>query len=68
MKYDFRKLKAARIENRLTQTELAAQIGVSVAAISTVESGKGPWLKVIREMEKALGIDGVIRRPVKRSA
>ena len=33
------KLKTLRIENRLTQTQVAQQIGVVVSAISSYESG-----------------------------
>lgn len=59
IKYDFKKLKLARIERRLTQTEVARLIGFSVTAVNQVERGKGPWLKVIREMERVLGVSNV---------
>lgn len=61
MKYDFRKLKEARIRKRLTITELAQRAGISIAAVSQVENGKGPWLKAIREMEAVLGVRNVIK-------
>lgn len=63
MKYDFRKLKAKRVALRLTQTELAKRAGLSVGAVSTVESGKGPWLKAIREMERILDVQ-VIKKAI----
>jgi transcriptional regulator with XRE-family HTH domain len=57
MKYDFKKLKAARIAQRLTRTELASRAGVSIAAVSQIESGRGPWIKAIRELERVLGVN-----------
>jgi len=61
MKYDFKKLKAARIEKRLTQTEVAYLTGLTTSAVSQVEAGKGPWLKAIREIERVLGVKDAIR-------
>ncbi len=61
MQYDFEKLKTARIRKRLTQTEVARLAGLSVAAVSYVEKGRGPWLKAIREIERVLDVKNVIK-------
>ena len=67
MTYDFRKLKRARRAARLTQTELARRTGLTCSAISQIESGRAPWLKAIREIERVLGVRGVFENG-KRSA
>lgn len=54
MKYDFKKLKAARQTRLLTQTELARMTGLSASAINQVEMGIGPWIKAIRRIVAAL--------------
>lgn len=66
MQYDFERLKAARINKRLTQTELARRAGLTASAVSQIEKGKGPWLKAIREIEQVLGVRSVIK--TKRTA
>lgn len=68
MKYDFKKLRQARIQRRLTQTEVARMAGLSIAAVNQVELGKGPWLKAIREIEKVLGVTDVIKHTRRRPA
>ena len=57
MRYDFKKLKRARINKRMTQTELARRCGLSNGAVSQIEKGRGPWLKAIREMETVLEVN-----------
>lgn len=49
-------LKTLRKELRLTQSELAEKLGVTVHAVRKWEQGqraiKGPALKILREMKK----------------
>jgi transcriptional regulator with XRE-family HTH domain len=61
MQYDFTKIQEARLKRRMTKTELAKRTGLSVATIHYVETGRGPWLKAIREIEHVLGIKNVIK-------
>lgn len=56
MKYDFKKIKAAREDKRLTKTELARRVGLSLTTVVAVEKGRAPWLKAIRKIEKYLGV------------
>jgi len=60
MKYDFRKLKAAREQRLMTRTELAELTGLSLATVSMVEKGKAPWKKAIRKIAKELKVADVV--------
>ncbi len=60
MKYDFRKLKAAREQRLLTQVEVAKLAGISHAAVSNVEAGNAPWIKAIRKIAAVLEVRDVI--------
>ena len=56
MKYNHRKLKKARIKKRLTMTELSERTKLSIGTISTIEQGRGPWLKALRVLEDVLNV------------
>lgn len=68
MKYDNVKLRNARLEKLITQTELAKITGLSPATITTVEQGRGPWIKAIRKMQAALGVKDVVKTDKRRTA
>jgi transcriptional regulator with XRE-family HTH domain len=57
MEYDAAKLKRWRLRRRWTQAELARRAGISIGAVSEIEAGNAPWLKAIRALENALGIE-----------
>lgn len=61
MKYDFKKLKAARENMLLTQTQVAAATNLSVTTINQVERGKAPWIKAIRKIAAFLQVSDVVR-------
>jgi transcriptional regulator with XRE-family HTH domain len=44
------KLRKLRIENKLTQTELAELIGVTRAAVANYERGKNPSIDVLKKL------------------
>jgi transcriptional regulator with XRE-family HTH domain len=60
MRYNFRKLKAAREQRLMTRTELAELTGLSLATVSMVEKGKAPWKKAIRAIAKELKVTDVV--------
>ena len=50
------KLKLARVENDLTQSELAEQVGVTRQTIGLIEAGKyNPTLKLCLMLARATG-------------
>ena len=50
-------LKAARVNNNLTQMEAAKRIGVTVDTLSNYERGKSyPDVPVIQKMEEVYGV------------
>lgn len=55
--YERKRLKAARIAKGVTQTELAARIGVTAQAVSSFEKGtKEPKMEMVKRIAEALGI------------
>ncbi len=51
-----RQIVKARIEQNLTQTELAKKVGIKQAHISRLESGEyNPSLKFLKKIAKGLG-------------
>ena len=55
--YERKRLKAARIAKGVTQTELAARIGVTAQAVSSFEKGKKePKMEMVKRIAEALGI------------
>lgn len=61
MRYDFKKLKAARENMMLTQTQVAAATGLSVTTVNQVELGKAPWIKAIRTIAGFLQVSDVVK-------
>jgi transcriptional regulator with XRE-family HTH domain len=60
VRYDFKKLKAAREQKLMTMTELAEAAGISLKAVSKIEQGKAPWIKAIRKVAAVLGVTNVV--------
>ena len=60
MRYDFKKLKDAREERLLTQTDVARLAGLSVTTVNQVEAGKAPWKKAIRKIAAVLKVQDVV--------
>lgn len=55
--YERKRLKAARIAKGVTQTELAARIGLTAQAVSSFEKGtKEPKMEMVKRIAEALGI------------
>lgn len=55
--YERKRLKAARIAKGVTQTELAARIGVTAQTVSSFEKGtKEPKMEMVKRIAEALGI------------
>lgn len=68
MKYDFKKLKAARERKLMTLTELAYLSKLSVATVYRVENGKAPWLKAIRQIAEVLQVKDVVLADDRRAS
>ena len=52
-----RRLRALRRLKRLTQLELASEVGISVSMLSTIERGiKYPRVELIRKLARALDV------------
>ena len=52
-----RRLRALRRLKRLTQLELASEVGISVSMLSTIERGiKYPRVELIRTLARALDV------------
>ena len=50
-------LKAARVNNNLTQSETAKKIGITVDTLSNYERGKSyPDVPIIQQIEKVYGV------------
>ena len=50
-------LKAARVNNNLTQSEAAKKIGITVDTLSNYERGKSyPDVPIIQQIEKVSGV------------
>lgn len=61
------RLQRARIERGITQSELAARVGITQPQLSDIEAGKGrkgPAHAIVRRIEIELGLDEGLREPL----
>jgi len=51
-------VKERRLERGITQTKLAARLGIAQSNLSAVENGRlAPWPKLRRELAELLNVD-----------
>lgn len=66
MRYDYKKLKAAREAKLWTMRETAKKAGIHETTYHAIENGRGPWIKALRKVIAVLGVEGVVIQPKRR--